>query len=220
MISGRFVPAAAILLMALGLAACAGGAQTAPTAEFAATPTEGVTPLAVKFTDQSAGNVSRWNWDFGDGQQDESRNPGHEYTTAGSFTVTLTVRGPGGSATKTRESYIRVTEPYTEFYLGTRDGPQQMPRAFTAGQQATIGFGIVNHEGRPVTYWVRVAIGDQELARTAPVSLDHLGLSEQTVRFTPTRAGANQKLEFQLYVAGKADPYLSPLYVWVDVNAP
>jgi PKD repeat protein len=38
-------------------------------------------------------------------------NPTHVYTTAGVYTVTLTVGGPGGTDTLTRANYITVSEP-------------------------------------------------------------------------------------------------------------
>jgi PKD repeat protein len=35
-------------------------------------------------------------WDFGDGSGSEEMNPGHVYDSAGTFTVTLTVRNAAG----------------------------------------------------------------------------------------------------------------------------
>src|SRR3990167_266909 len=82
---------------------------TALTADFSATPTTGDVPLTVQFTDQSVGEISTWQWDFGDGNTDSTQNPSHIYNTSGTFTVSLTVTGPDKSNTKTRENYISVT---------------------------------------------------------------------------------------------------------------
>ena len=64
---------------------------TTLTADFSATPTSGESPLTVKFTDESVGNVSSWQWDFGDGNTSTEQNPSHTYNSGGSFTIILTV---------------------------------------------------------------------------------------------------------------------------------
>src|SRR5262249_55333903 len=56
---------------------------------------------AVAFTDLSAGNVTSWTWSFGDGTLARQRYPVKVYTRTGAFTVTLTVKGPGGTASIT-----------------------------------------------------------------------------------------------------------------------
>lgn len=81
---------------------------TAPTADFAASPEEGIAPLEVSFTDLSMGNISRWHWDFGDGQFSNLSQPSHTYTTAGDYSVSLAIMGPGGSDLETKIEYIKV----------------------------------------------------------------------------------------------------------------
>jgi PKD repeat protein len=81
----------------------------APTAAFSASPLTGAPPLDVQFTDQSTGDVIAWTWDFGDGGVSGARHPAHQYTYPGSYTVTLTVSGPGGSDTEIKSDYITVT---------------------------------------------------------------------------------------------------------------
>ena len=54
----------------------------------------------VQFTDASQNVPTSWLWDFGDGQNSTQQNPNHCYTTAGTYTVTLTAtNGAGSSAT-------------------------------------------------------------------------------------------------------------------------
>lgn len=79
-------------------------------ANFSASPTSGDAPLTVNFTDASMGEDS-WSWDFGDDGTSTVQNPTHIYQNAGTYTVSLTVTGPGGSDTKTKIDYITVTEP-------------------------------------------------------------------------------------------------------------
>lgn len=82
---------------------------TPPAAAFTATPTTGVAPLTVAFTNQSTGTITGYAWNFGDSQTSTAANPSHQYTAPGAYTVALTVSGPGGSDTQTRTGYIVVT---------------------------------------------------------------------------------------------------------------
>jgi serine protease len=86
-----------------------GGPPPPPVAAFAGTPTSGEVPLVVNFTDQSTGQMTSWDWDFGDGGTSTDQNPVYEYTSQGTYTVTLTVTGPGGSDDEVKTDYITVT---------------------------------------------------------------------------------------------------------------
>ena len=79
-----------------------------PMADFAVNPQEGLAPLAVTFTDLSTGDITRWHWDFGDGQFSNQSEPSHTYAATGDYTVSLAVMGPGGSDVKTKVEYIKV----------------------------------------------------------------------------------------------------------------
>jgi PKD repeat protein len=85
----------------------------APVAAFSGSPTSGPKPLNVQFTDSSTGIVDTYAWNFGDGNTATAKNPSNLYTTAGSYTVILTVTGPSGSNTKTEPNYITVTNATT-----------------------------------------------------------------------------------------------------------
>ncbi|MEJ2614354.1 MAG: carbohydrate binding domain-containing protein [Ignavibacteriaceae bacterium] len=80
----------------------------APVADFSATHTNGPAPLTTQFTDQSTGEITSRQWDFGDGKTSSETNPSHTYLYPDTLTVKLTVTGPGGSDTKTRDDYITV----------------------------------------------------------------------------------------------------------------
>ncbi|MCC7172167.1 MAG: S8 family serine peptidase, partial [Planctomycetes bacterium] len=94
-------------------------APTAPTANFSGTPTSGNAPLTVNFTDLSTGSITSWAWDFGDAGTSTAQNPSHLYTTPGTYSVTLTVSGPGGSNALTRTNYVTVATPpaSTRYYV-------------------------------------------------------------------------------------------------------
>jgi len=57
-------------------------------ANFAASPTNGLAPLTVSFTNLSGG-ASSYLWSFGNGSTSTSTNPVYTYTNPGSYTVTL-----------------------------------------------------------------------------------------------------------------------------------
>ena len=83
----------------------------APVADFIASPTSGEAPVAVSFSNSSTGDITGYSWNFGDGGSSTAQNPSHTYTSAGTYTVTLTATGPGGSDTATCNSCIVVTDP-------------------------------------------------------------------------------------------------------------
>jgi PKD repeat protein len=85
------------------------GTATAPVASFTADKTSGAAPLAVQFRSTSTGTISSYSWKFGDGTTSTAQNPLHTYSTAGTYTVALTVSGSAGSNTKTMTSYITVS---------------------------------------------------------------------------------------------------------------
>ncbi len=103
--------------------AAGGTGPAAPSASFTGDPLTGCAPLAVDFTDATAGDVTSWAWDFGDGSTSTQQNPTHTYTTAGTYTVTLTATGPGGSDTLVRTNYVTADpRPGADFTAGTTTG--------------------------------------------------------------------------------------------------
>jgi len=77
-------------------------------------------PLTIQFNytrqDLSERRPESWHWDFGDGTTSNEENPRHTYTTAGLYTVSLTVENSEGRSTATRPDLIRVT-PAPELYF-------------------------------------------------------------------------------------------------------
>jgi len=79
-----------------------------PVADFTTNVTEGNAPLEVQFTDNSSGNYSTWNWNFGDENTSYEQNPTHTYNTPGLYTVSLTIEGSGCTVTETKNDLITV----------------------------------------------------------------------------------------------------------------
>lgn len=68
---------------------------TGPTATFNWT-SAGLTATFTDSSHQGDASIVSWNWDFGDGQQQNARNPQHTYSTNGSYQASLVVRDANG----------------------------------------------------------------------------------------------------------------------------
>ncbi len=92
-----------------------GAGVATPTASFTASPVSGSVPLLVTFTDNSTGTITNRVWSFGDGTTNSTTTDvvAHTYSTPSTNTVTLTVFGPAGTSSATRNNYIMVTNPAT-----------------------------------------------------------------------------------------------------------
>jgi PKD repeat protein len=80
-------------------------------ANFSANITSGNPGMVVAFTPITTGTITQWLWNFGDGGTSTAQTPTHTYNLAGSYTVSLTVTGSTGSATKIAPNFITVTNP-------------------------------------------------------------------------------------------------------------
>ncbi|HXH12490.1 MAG TPA: LamG-like jellyroll fold domain-containing protein [Alphaproteobacteria bacterium] len=112
----------------------------APVAAFSGAPTSGAAPLPVAFRDGSSGSITAWSWDFGDGGTSTAQHPSHTYTSPGSYTVSLTVTGPGGADTETKAAYVTVNmPPPVAAFSGTpTSGAAPLPVAFRDGSSGSI----------------------------------------------------------------------------------
>jgi PKD repeat protein len=99
-----------------------------PVASFTGSPTSGVVPLTVTFSDTSTGSITNWSWSFGDGGTTNltTNSVLYTYNTAGVYSVTEIVSGPGGSGTNTQVNYITVWTPFQAWqvqYFGSTTNP-------------------------------------------------------------------------------------------------
>ena len=69
------------------------GGPSSLSASASASPTSGTAPLSVNFTGSASGGTSpySYSWNFDDGGSSTAQNPSHAFTSAGTYTVTLTV---------------------------------------------------------------------------------------------------------------------------------
>ena len=80
--------------------------------DFAANNTTPRTIDPVQFTALVSGEEGTltYAWDFGDNETSDLQNPEHTYSSAGTFTVSLTVTDDNGSLTETKPDFIVVTK--------------------------------------------------------------------------------------------------------------
>ena len=107
----------------------------APTANFSASSTTITTGQAVQFTDTSTptGAITGWCWKFNVAANSSTCNstvekPSYTYTSAGTYTVSLTARNSAGQDDEIKTGYITVTAakvssgPIAAYYLEEASG--------------------------------------------------------------------------------------------------
>jgi len=111
-----------------------------PVAGFTAGETEGIVPFTVAFTDASTGDVEEWTWDFGDGTGSDLQNPEHTYASIGFYSVTLIIKGAGGSDTHTKQDFIhaKAPPPVAGFTADGTEGDQPLTVTFTDTSEGDI----------------------------------------------------------------------------------
>lgn len=81
----------------------------APSADFTVTETCGDNTDTFYFIDFSTGGgLYAWNWSFGDGSYSELRNPTHQYSANGTYSVNLSVWGAFGTDSLLRDNLITI----------------------------------------------------------------------------------------------------------------
>jgi len=115
----------------------------APTAVLSADITSGTAPLTVSFdgsgsSDPDPGDTLTYLWDFGDGStpiETTNATATHEYSTAGTFTATLTVRDNHAATSAPATLQISVSNPLSipqNVTLPTVEGTPRVGQTLTA----------------------------------------------------------------------------------------
>ena len=79
-----------------------------PVAAFSADSTSVEVGTSIQFTDESTGDPTEWQWDFGDGNTSTEGNPMHTYSSEGTYDVELMVSNEEGSDSESKTNYITV----------------------------------------------------------------------------------------------------------------
>ena len=201
------VPVVWGFLILVALLVLPAAAASAPVASFVVNTTSGTIPCGVQFIDTTTNTPTAWIWSFGDGASSTEQNPSHTYTTAGTYTVTLTATNAGGSDTVTRTGYIAAskttTAPTATFVSNITSGTASLGVQFVdastyspTGWAWSFGDGGTSAEQNPVhtyttagTYTVTLTAtnvgGSDTVTRTGFITVS-VSSSEPVASFVPT----------------------------------
>ena len=143
-------------------------------ASFTASPTNGVAPLTVTFTDTSTGSITNRFWNFGDGSTTNFTaltSPTHTYT-AGTYNVTLIVSGSGISSTNTKPNYIMAVSctPPTASVSGGSTICQGGSATVQAALTGTGSWNVTWLDGTSGTNYTQNAVAASPATRTVSPS--------------------------------------------------
>ena len=193
-----------------------------PVVAFVGSPTNGLVPLTVNFTNTTS-RATNYIWTFGDGKTGATTNASNVYTNAGTYTVTLTAYGPGGSNALTKTSYIKVTNapppvvaftgtptngfaPMTVIFTNRSSGATNYSWTFGDGKTsaATNASNVYSNAG---TYTVTLtAVGRGGSNALTQTNYIVVGVGTNTVPFTSTNPIA-------INAVGQASPYPAGILV-------
>ena len=151
-------------------------------ASFTASPNSGAAPLLVGFngrgTSSVATDVLNYNWHFGDSRTSTQQNPSHTYSSAGVYSVTLTVsNATGQSATAAAQAITVAAAGATSaqsdcvFAWGEANYPSLLLPAAAPSLSATPYY--YRYYGTTAAY-LGVSAADQHLYYLGPVSSGQL----------------------------------------------
>lgn len=106
---------------------------------------------------------------------------------------------------------------FTEFYiLGEQGLAESYPVDVVAGQEATVIFGILNREGRPLRYRVQARQDDQIIGERGPFEIASGEVFERRLPFVVRSSKEEVEVIFVLFREDEPQPYRS-LRLWVKV---
>ena len=178
-------------------------------AEFLGTPLAGVAPLTVSFSDLSTGTVTGWSWNFGDLATSIQQHPTHVYSDPGTFTVSLTVVGPGGATTETKANYVTVgaPSPAAEFSGTPRAGGSPLTVFFTDFSTGNVTswnwtFGDGGSSTQPSPAHIYTVAGNYTVSLTVIDNDGGSGNTTDTVTVTEAPQFVDYQASGQIAVAG------------------
>jgi uncharacterized membrane protein len=111
-------------------------------------------------------------------------------------------------------------DTFSEFYLLNENGQACFyPQKVTAGQPVNVIVGIVNHEGKPAEYTVRIMAQDAIIKEITTGVLNNDEKWEERVSFTPVGSGKSCEVDFYLYRGLEETPCIKqPLILRLDIE--
>ena len=111
---------------------------------------------------------------------------------------------------------------FTEFYLLNQRGKAtEYPDEVIVGQPASVIAGVINHEGKPVTYTIQIMSGGAIIKSVHTDILQDKQKWENRIDLSLDTLGDRQRVEFYLYIDNEAVPHIKdPLVLMIDVVNP
>ena len=174
-------------------ASAAGTMVYVPAASFTASPTNGVVPFGVTFTDTSTGTITNRAWSFGDGGMLSTNGTSvmHTYNMAGTNTVRLIASGPVGVSTNNKPNLIVGINPAD---LAVTPSSRNFG-SVTVGLTNTMTFSVINNGDVTLNGTATSAAPFVVTAGSPYAVLPHL-TGTVSVAFAPVSAGAF-RLQFE-----------------------
>lgn len=197
----------------------------APVADFAESATTGVAPLSVTFSDKSSGEIGSRKWVFGDGGTSSAAQAVWTYQVPGTYTVSLTVSGPGGSDTLTKQQLINVSgpPPVADFAASTSSGTAPLSVGFqnlSSGEISSVrwdfGDGASSTESAPTHVYTEPGVFDVTLTVTGPYGSDKaskIAFIEVTPEEHATLEVGEVVVDHQWQWVEFAHPFVEPIVV-------
>ncbi|MEA1979787.1 MAG: S8 family serine peptidase [candidate division Zixibacteria bacterium] len=186
-----------------------GSSNDPPVAGFSGSPTSGETPVTVEFTDLSTNSPTSWAWTFGDGGTSSAQNPSYNYTTAGTYTVTLTATNAYGSDDEVKVDYITVTAPVNNPPVADFSGSPT-----SGGVSLNVSFTDLSTENPTSWSWT---FGDGGTSTAQNPSYTYNTVGTYTVTLTATNAyGSDDEVKVDYITVTEPDPF-SNAYALSDI---
>ena len=217
-----------------------------PTASFTKSKTSGCAPLTVNFTNTSsnATGASAF-WDFGNGQTSTSSNTSTTYTTAGNYTVWLTVTSPQGcvdSISQTITVYdlptasaattdtlgctphtvqfsnnsLNATSYLWNFGNGATSTAATPSYTYTTGGNYTVTLIATNSNGCKDTFVFPYVIQALQSPLASFSPSSISGCTPLTVNFTNTSTNTNGASYNWIFGNGSSSPIENPSTIYTD----
>lgn len=123
-------------------------------ASFEATPASGPAPLTVSFTDTSTGDITNWDWNFGDGTGSSGssrQDPVHVYSEKGIYIVTLTISNDEQTDTYSMNINVGTNEDPPSACLNLDKEFRNPARWLTVGQVEFTYAGVILYPASRLT---------------------------------------------------------------------
>jgi PKD repeat protein len=198
-----------------------------PIAAFSQSTYQAQAPINVRFFNQSAGNISSFIWNFGDGTTSNEFNPNHTYSQPGLYTVTLSVTGQGGTSNVSSQVNVLSTNPpVAAFNASPTSGTAPLVVSFdnqSTGQvldvQWNFGDGAVSSQSNPThtyanvgTYTVILRVtgpgGSSIATRQITVSNPSIPAPNAAFSANPTSGQAPLTVQFTNQTVGNVNTYV------------